>query len=298
METDRSSRTALAAAFYRAQHHRHDDPKILDDPYAHRLLGADEMAAFTARCIADGREAGFRGEPDAILARALRVLTPASSVLVRARYAEDRLAAAIARGVRQYVIVGAGLDSFAFRRRDLADRLDVFEIDHPRSQADKRVRLAAAGLAEPPNLRFGAVDFERERVGDALRRLAFRAAEPAVFAWLGVTMYLTRAAIDGTWRALRAVAAGGSELVFDFLRARPASEPVPAGAQRVLDRARAAGEPMIGALDPATLEAELSAAGWSLVERLDGAELDRRYFADRSDGWRARPSANLVCAVA
>jgi len=297
MQADQYSKTALAAAFYRAQHHLHDEPKLLDDPYAHRLLTAAEMAAFEDRRVRDGLEAGLPpGDPRAVLARALRTVTPASSVLARARYTEDRLAMAVARGVSQYVLVGAGLDTFAFRRADVRDRLQVFELDHPRSQAFKRARLAAAGLTDPPNLHFGVVDFERESVADALARLPFRAEQPAVFAWLGVTMYLTRTAIEGTWRALRTVAARDSELVFDFIHPQAFSPSASEQGRRILERTRAIGEPIITGLDPATLGAALSETGWTLIEQLDPAEIHRRYFAGRTDGYRARPMGHLGCA--
>ena len=147
MRADRYSRTALAAAFYRAQHHLHDDPRLLDDPYAHRLLTGAEMAAFADRRMRDGLELGVPpGDPDTVLARTLRTLSPASTVLARARYTEDRLAAAVARGVDQYVLVGAGLDTFAFRRSDLHD-IRVFELDHPRAR-----RRNESG-SPPPGLR-------------------------------------------------------------------------------------------------------------------------------------------------
>jgi methyltransferase (TIGR00027 family) len=292
------SRTALGAAFYRAQHHLHDEPKLLDDPFAHRLLTAGEMAALADRRVRDGRALGFEGDAATVLARTLRAATPGASVLVRARYAEDRLAAAVARGVGQYVVVGAGLDTFAFRRPDLRDRVRVFELDHPESQAFKRERLAAAGLSDPPNLHFGAVDFERESVADALARLPFRTDRPAFFAWLGVTMYLTRPAIRATWRAIRAAAAAESELVFDFLHPDAFASDAPAGVRTLLERTRALGEPITTPLDPATLAADLRVAGWSLVEDLDAAEIDRRYFAIRTDGYRARTFGHLASAAA
>src|SRR5262249_12061091 len=224
MQTGQYSRTALAAAFYRAQHHLHDEPKLLDDPYAHRLLTPGEMAAFEQRRMQDGLEAGGPpGGPASVLARARRAVTPAAGVLVRARYTGDRLAMAIGRGIGQYVLVGAGLDTFAFRRADVRDRVQVFELDHPQSQAFKRERLAAAGLADPPNLHFGVVDFEREGIAEALGRLPFHPDQPAVFAWLGVTMYLTPVAIESTWRSGRSVAARGGELAFDSIH--PAALP-------------------------------------------------------------------------
>jgi len=298
MHADQDSRTALAAAFYRAQHHLHDEPKLLDDPYAHRLLTTAEMAAFAERHIREGLEQGVpSGDPQAVLAQTLRAISPASSVLVRARYAEDRLAKAVEEGVGQYVLVGAGLDTFALRRADLRHRVQVFELDHPRSQAAKRERLAMAGLTEPANLHFGAVDFEREGVDEVLERLPFRREQPAVFAWLGVTMYLTRMAIDGTWRALRRVAAPRSELVFDFIHRGSLSGTAAASLRRLRDRARAVGEPIITGLDPAALGADLEATGWTLLEQLDATEVDRRYFATRGDGYRARPMGHLACAA-
>ncbi len=296
MLADRSSRTALAAAFYRAHHHLHDAPKILDDPYAHRLLTAGEMAALAARRLDDGRALGVPpGTPETMLARTIHAFTPAALVLARARYAEDRLAAALARGVAQYVVVGAGLDTFAFRRDDLRDRVIVFEVDHPASQAAKRERLVAAGLVPPANLHFGTVDFEREDVAAALRRLPFRTDRPAVFAWLGVTMYLSRPAIDATWRALRTVGAAGSELVFDFVHPDLFAVDAPA-VRGIFARTQRVGEPIVTGLDPDTLGGELATAGWTLVETLDAAAIDRRWFAGRTDGFRARPLAHLACA--
>ncbi len=298
MQSDQHSRTALGAAFIRAQHHLHDDPKVIDDPYAHRLLTAGEMAALTERYLHDGEELGVTA-PDrqTLLARTLRLVKPAAFVLARARYTEDRLALAIERGVGQYVLVGAGLDTFAFRRTDLRSRLQVFELDHPRSQAFKRTRLSAAGLETPSNLQFGSVDFERESVADALRRLPFDCDRPAVFAWLGVTMYLTRPAIESTWRALRTVAAPGTELIFDFIHPDALSDAAPAAVRRLRERTDAVGEAIVTGLDPGTLAADLQACGWTLVEQLDGSEIHRRWFAARADGYAARPRGHLACAA-
>lgn len=297
MQVDQYSRTSLNVAFIRAQHHLHDEPKLLDDPYAHRLLTEAEMAAFAKTYVRMALDLGVTpGDPATVLARALREITPAGSALARARYTEDRLAMAVERRVPQYVLVGAGLDTFAFRRADVRDRVQVFELDHPQSQALKRERLAAAGLADPPNLHFGTVDFERESVADALARLPFRPNQPTVFAWLGVTMYLTRSAIAGAWQAMRSVAARGSELVFDFLHPDALSETAPPSMRATNARARAVGEPVITGIDPGRLGAELAATGWTLIEHLDDVEIQRRYFATRTDGYRAFPLVHLACA--
>jgi methyltransferase (TIGR00027 family) len=297
MRTDQHSRTAVAVAFMRAQHHLHDEPKVMDDPYAQRLLTAGEMAAITERYVRDGAELGITGgDRQSVLARTLRTAKPAAFVLARARYTEDRLAMAFERGVGQYVLVGAGLDTFAFRRVDMRQRLQVFELDHPSSQAFKRERLAAAGLTAPPNLHFGTVDFERESVAEALARLPFRSEQPAVFAWLGVTMYLTRPAIEATWRALRSVAAAGSELVFDFIQPTVLSETASARVQQVRERTRAAGEAMITGIEPAALGADLDACGWTLIEHVDAPEIERRWFPTRTDGYVVGSAGHLACA--
>jgi methyltransferase (TIGR00027 family) len=113
---------------------------------------------------------------------------------VRSRYAEDELSKAIERGVAQYVILGAGLDSFAYRRRDLAEVIHVFEVDYPATQAWKQARLRTLGITLPSNLTFIPIDFEKQALADALRAGGYRAEKPAFFSWLGVTEYLTEEA--------------------------------------------------------------------------------------------------------
>jgi methyltransferase (TIGR00027 family) len=143
-------------------------------------------------------------------------------------------------------------------------------------------------------LHFGPIDFERESIAQALQRLPFRPDAPALFAWLGVTMYLTRAAIDNTLRAVREVAVPGSELVFDFI----AASTISAASERMKklrERTRAIGEEIITGIDPTCLAAELDASGWKLIEHLDGNEIHRRWFAARDDGY-APPRGHLACA--
>lgn len=272
------------AAFFRAQHHLYDTPKILDDPFAHRLITTSELEGMAEIFLPPDATFTSPEERSALILETIRTTTTAGFVLTRARYTEDRLAHALARGVGQYVLLGAGLDTFAFRRSDLGDRLRVFELDHPTSQASKRERVALAGLAEPSHLHFGAIDFETEQIADVLRRLPFDFDRPAVFAWLGVTAYLTQSAIDATWRSLRQATAKGSELIFDFIAPTALSGDARALAAQVRARTRAVGEPMIGAIDPAKLAERLAATGWHLLEHLERSELHRRYFTGRTDG--------------
>ena len=174
------SRTAVNAAMWRAAHALLDDePKILVDPWP----GPSSASTATRRCWP-------RTPPTRRRVPGIR--TPFA---VRNRYAEDELAEAVGRGIGQYVILGAGLDSFAYRRPDLMRRLDVYEVDHPASQAWKRARVAELGIEAPARLRHIPIDFERETLTQGLVAVGFRTGERAFFSCLGVTQYLTREAV-------------------------------------------------------------------------------------------------------
>jgi len=181
MEVGSPSRTAILAAVHRAAHFLIDDPpKILADPFArafagfssdHELLAVVDSYAF----------------PDFVAHRAMFAL--------RNRYAEDQLAAAVASGTGQYVILGAGLDSFAYRCPDALRGLQIFEVDHPSSQAWKRAHLAKLGMEAPPTLRYVSIDFECETLTARLDVGGVDRKAKAFFSWLGVTQYLTRDAV-------------------------------------------------------------------------------------------------------
>ena len=208
MEMRRPSRTAVNTAVWRAMHTLFDEePKILVDRFARDLAGhaSDEalVAAHDAHPLA-------------------RIPWLRTNFAVRSRYAEDELSEAVARCVRQYVILGAGLDSFAYRRPDLMRTLRVYEVDHPASQAWKRARVAELGLDVPAGLRYAPVDFERETLPEGLRAAGVDPGAPVFFSWLGVTQYLTREAVLRTLRDVAGFAAAGGTLVFEFIRPRRA----------------------------------------------------------------------------
>jgi methyltransferase (TIGR00027 family) len=217
-------------------------------------------------------------------------------VAVRSRYAEDELARAVQRGVHQYVVLGAGLDTFAYRNPYPGSQLRVFEVDHPATQAWKHGRLKDTGIAIPDSVTFAAIDFEKQTLAGGLRQAGFRAEESAFFSMLGVVPYLTRnAAID----TLKVVASlpPGTEIVFDY-----AIPPATLGKE---DRARhddaagvvaTRGEPWLTYFEPATLGAELRAIGLKQVEDLGPDELHERYFKGRTDGLRLPAMARLVKA--
>src|SRR5207249_2633770 len=204
--------------------------------------------------------------------------------LVRSRYAEDKLEAAIRRGVGQYVIIGAGFDSFALRRRDLAHSLLVFELDHPATQQTKIRRLTQLGLAIPNNVQFVPMDFEKEDLCTALQQSRYQSQRPTFFSWLGTTHYLSKAAILSTLESLVACSAPDSEVVFDYSLPRASVPPEEARTMRRLERFTSRrGEPLISHFDPEELSNELRLLGYGVVEDLSGAEQRDRYFRGRSD---------------
>ena len=275
------SATAARAAMLRAVHHHYDRPRVLDDPIAIRLI--DPATA----SIVETDLARFDTPP----LRRLR-----ATIALRSRYAEDALHDAVQRGVAQYVVLGAGLDTFAYRS-PLASAVRVFEVDHPDTQAWKRARLRTAGIDPPAALRFVATDFEREPLIDALARGGLDTHAPTYVAWLGVTIYLTRDAIHRTLAAL-ATLAPGSGVVFEYTI--PAdSLPAPARPARAAMAARAAdaGEPWLTYCEPDEVARELRALRFTVREDLGPDQAIDRYFRTRDDGLRPGSGAHLVHAT-
>lgn len=255
MQPGQPSFTALRAAAHRAQHQDLEGGAIFADPLAGRILGQAPEAVF-----------GQAG--DAASRRGMRLL-----IAARSRIAEDALAAAYARGVRQYVLLGAGLDTFACRNPH--PDLTVFEVDHPTTQAWKRERLEVAGLE--PRVTFAPTDFERETVAEGLARAGFDAGAPAVFAWLGVVPYLGREAVLATLAFVAGVP--GAEVVFDHGEPRSAYPPdQQAAAEARMAAMRRMGEPWITFFTPAEIAAELAALGFSEVEDFGPAVLGPRFL--------------------
>ncbi|KQV51469.1 class I SAM-dependent methyltransferase [Massilia sp. Root335] len=214
-----------------------------------------------------------------------------ASIVARARFTEDLVVEQAGRGVGQYVILGAGLDSFAQRRPEIASRLQVFEIDRPGPQAWKRRRLVELGFGVPDWLHFVPVDFERGASWwDGLAAAGFDAGKPAVVVSTGVSMYLTRDANMATLRRLAALAPG-STFAMTFLL--PLDKPAPADRkelQQADEGARASGTPFLSFFTPAEILARAREAGFGDVRHVSAVDLTRRYFADRTDG--LHPPAN------
>ena len=279
MIEERPSRTALRVARRRAAHQVLDQPVVFDDPLALRIAGVTDIETLKN----DPREQ----HP---VARALRAFLAA-----RSRFAEDHLARAIDRGTRQYVVLGAGLDTFAYRHR-YGSELAVFEVDYPATQAWKRERLAEAGIDTPPSLRYVAVDFEHEAALDGLTAAGFDAGAPAFFSWLGVTVYLSELTVLSMLESIAGLARG-SGIAFDYaIDPAPLSGRTRRAVEVVAARAAAAGEPWTLFFDPAQLEARLRGWGFTTIEELDGAAINVRYFSGRSDGLRVGGLGRLAYA--
>jgi methyltransferase (TIGR00027 family) len=297
-----ASRTAVNAALLRALHAEDGEPTIFNDYLAGRLVTPQERADFEDIVVASLEqirpETGISGlAPVSRLRAGLRATTTQDSMIARARFIEDHLLNGVERGVSQYIILGAGLDTFALRRADLQDRLTVFEIDHPATQESKRARLRAAGLACPPNLHFLPADFGRESVFEILRRSPYSSDRAAFFSWAGVTYYLARETVLAVLRSIRGVAAPGSCLAFDYLDL-DAFDPRKASARiRVMmERVRQIGEPMVSGFDPEHLPAALAEVGFHVIEALGPQEQLGRYFKGRRDDLRAPEHCHLVLA--
>jgi methyltransferase (TIGR00027 family) len=277
------SSTMILTAVQRAAHQVLDDePRILDDPVA---VGLAEGCS-REEILAAARD--YR-TPIVALMRAAFVL--------RSRFAEDCLRSAVGGGIRQYVILGAGLDTFAYRQPDWARQLAIFEVDHPSSQEYKRGRLAARGIQIPPNLRFCPCDFEHQSLDEALAAISFERDTVTFFSWLGVTQYLTRDAIDTTLRFVASIP-HPSEITFQFVV--PHDRLTGIDAEVSLFAANGAamrGEPWITRLDREECKAWLLSLGFSKVFQLTPEEARRRYFEGRRDGLVVYRVSEMMDAV-
>ena len=274
--------SAVRVALWRAIHAQLDSPPhVLDDEIGLQLVAPDD---------------GWRDRPDM---DPLGTRVARASIVVRARFIEDLVAERLDQGVRQYVILGAGLDTFAQRRPDIASRLRVFEVDQPGPQAWKRERLIELGFGIPEWLRLVPVDFETgESWLDRLADAGFDADQPATVASAGVAMYLTKEANATTLRQIAGALAPGSTLAMTFMppfelideENRPGLEAAERGA-------RAAGTPFLSFFTPAEMVALARDAGFRDAQHVPAAMLNERYFAGRTDGLRTATGEEMLLAT-
>jgi methyltransferase (TIGR00027 family) len=277
MLPERASRTALGAAKHRAAHQTLERGRIFSDPLAVRILGS-EAEPLNPDADSDAARRGLR-----------------LFIAARTRFAEDALAASVARGLRQVVILGAGLDTYAYRS-PLIDRLRIFEVDHPATQAWKRQRLAEVGISVPETLTFAPIDFERQTLADGLATVSFRSDERTFFTWLGVVPYLTEEAVLATVGFVAGLK-GGAQIVFDYVTAREgdAEQARRATHEALSARVASAGEPFRSVFDPARLSAQLGGLDFRTVEDVSGGDLVARYLG-RAPSGRAS-TAHVVSAA-
>jgi methyltransferase (TIGR00027 family) len=266
----------------RAAHQLLDDPKVFDDPVALRIIGKESASALQA----DPRQ--YEATPLSPYLRAF--------VAARSRYAEDELDLGVRRAVCQYVILGAGLDTFAYRNPYLEGVLHVFEVDHPATQAWKRARLDEVGIPLPGDLTFAPVDFETQTLEEGLRDAGHDPGKCAFFSWLGVTEYLTTEAVMATLRFV-ASATVGSGIVFDYMISPSLLTPAQrARFDALAQRVASAGEPWQAFFDPGLLTRDLRVMGFGYVEDKGPEEINTRYFKDRKDGLRVGSLSHLMKA--
>lgn len=296
-----ASRTAMATSLMRAVHARHDPAPVLHDTWGEQLVPQSVRATFVQLGV-DRTPPALRAQamaaPDALLHRVLRSSAAYADVILRARYTEDALQAAVARGIAQYVIIGAGFDSFAMRRPAYAEQLAIYEVDHPATQSLKRQRLMESDVSDADAPHFIAADLSTEGLGVAMARSSYQAALPSFFSWLGVTMYLTRDANLATLRAIAAHAPPGSELVFSYMDQAilDPSYSAPQSFQDLRNQVAAAGESFQSGFDPQTLAAELRELGLLLMEDLDGDQLLAQYDSAGSNGLQSAAAAHIAHA--
>jgi methyltransferase (TIGR00027 family) len=266
---NRASQTAVLAAQVRAAHALLDPDPIFEDHYALLLADATE---------GDVRDL-FAVIPVAC-ARVARVLP-----VQRARYVDEEVGLAVSRGVDQYVLLGAGLDSFAWRRPDLMAEIDLFEVDHPATQAWKQRRLEAAGLARPPRAHFIGSDLAAgEDLSERLGAVAFDPRRASIWSWLGVIVYLEVEAIASTMSEIAELSAPGSRLIASYTVTPDLMDPESREFDEVARAASLdAGEPHLSVFAPAEIEGIARDAGWPRVHSVDPSSF-APWFSNRHDG--------------
>lgn len=282
MKRKRRSRTAQMAGVVRAVHFAFERPVVFEDPFAGVLAGPVWGWLSRNRLL-------YRIGTKTIY----RVFDPIRrQIIARARYAEDRLERAVAGGIDQYVIIGAGLDSFALRCKHIADPLFIYELDHPATQNAKQKRLNQLSLRLPKNHAFVPIDFETEHLGGALARSSYDPGRPAFFSWLGTVYYLSETAVFNTLAAVVGCAHPGSELVFDYAAtesAMPESDPKMMTQLKRYTNRRS--EPFVSAFDPAAFPGQVEQLGFELLENMSPKAQAETYFKGNDGSTAAMPGS-------
>ncbi|RYY77798.1 MAG: SAM-dependent methyltransferase [Moraxellaceae bacterium] len=285
MKQGQASRTALAAAALRANHFQNTINPVFADPYAYDLTSRSWQKLLTSpRLVKLMNSPAFN--------RTLGLLS--GQVVGRSRYAEDLLQQALASQINQYVLVGAGLDSFALRQNQRYPDLKIFEVDHPDTQAAKQQKLQQLDNI-PANVEFVAIDFEKESLADALARSRYQQTAPGFFSWLGTTHYLEPQTTFNTLQHIASFAAPLSEVVLDYSIHYQALQGIERlGSFAVSQFTRFLSEPLVGQFRPAELHQTVRRMGFEVVEDLSGTAISERYFNQRPDHIRHTSATHLL----
>ncbi len=300
----------MRVAYMHAYHAIHATDKIFDDFLAYDLI-PEEKRALIERHLIEQYVTGDQQLNDlentvsfSNMITTSEPLMQATSKSVgflssRARYVEDALDKAIRQGVKQYVILGAGMDTFAFRQPEILEHLEVFEVYHPATQEFKLHRLAELEWKHPAKLHFIPINFTKESLVTVLTSsLSYDSNVKSFFNWLGVTPYLTRDEVFTTLHSITEIAPVGSTIIFDYFDTDAfIPEKSSPQMQKSLEYLRKIGEPVITGFNPSTLAEELASLGFSLQENLSPADIEERYFKGRPDGYHSYEHGHFACAV-
>ena len=297
---NKASITALMSAFARAYHSQNSN-EILFDDYMARALMTDEEYSMMRQYIISGIDFFAPDKKDSFgydeeMLRWIVETQLAPTPLARAKFCDDSLKTAVMTGTEQYVILGAGLDTFAWRESELMQKLSVFEVDHPLTQKDKKQRLERAKLDMRENLHFVPVDFTKDNLRDRLAENGFDENKKTFFSWLGVSYYLSQDEIGGFLENLSSFAADGSTLLFDYADENLFTSDV-RRVQNMLAMAQAGGEPMKSCFSYGCLEKLLSKYNFLIYEFLSTNDIQGKYFGNRTDFLTAFENINYALAV-
>ena len=297
---NQASITALMSSFGRAFHAENEKNPVFADYLAKELMTDEEYTAIRGYILGGAQFFepdidSVSWEPEELMRRLVNVHI-APSPLCRAAYTEKALKTAMLTGAEQYIMLGAGLDTFAFRETEFLAKYRVFEVDHPLTQADKKERITRAGWTVPENLTFVPVDFAKDSLTERLIAAGFAPTVKSFFSWLGVTYYLSAEAIDKTLSALSALCADGSTLVFDYPDENFFSAPE-RRVQNTIMMAKAGGEPMKTAFSYVELEKLLEKNGFLIYELLTPDDMQRNIIDKAGADMKAFEHVNYCLAV-
>jgi len=285
MKFGHASRTAQAAAAIRANHYLYANQPVFSDPYAFHFTSPIWRRVLSNRACIKALNSKIPNQTFGLLT---------AQVVARSRYAEDQLEMALQQGIKQYVLIGAGLDSFVLRLAQKYSDIKIFEVDHPDTQALKIQSLQKLGHI-PDHVEFVSIDFEKENLAHALKRSSYNTAQPTFFSWLGTTHYLKPETTFSTLQTIAEFAATGSELVLDYsIPYQDLTGLERVGSFAVSKFTYFLNEPIIGTFHSDELHRAVTKLGYIVLEDLSAHDITKRYFVNRKDRIRYTQATHLL----